>query len=260
MFTPYHTFTNCDKFLNTFNDLNSRQKVTPIAVERIPRYCISVVSKLHNSKSILDDILSTKKWDPSKILTASPSTMPSGSSLSPSNATVPTTPILDYQTIKLSNDFDNFFGSLFSSFDILAQVVNLVCLSRPLRNSQVSFRRMIDELSSFTAFRNHILTNSLRRIKNSRWYKDITSFRKVAIHRWSTMFRIQTEFEAWQLPAQEIKAIILCDDPESDRRTYGKNRYVGIFCAGLLTEALKAVDLAYDLMESEIRTADQIPI
>lgn len=207
-----------------------------------------MVSKLRNSKVHLESILSISEW------VTPPSTSTSGatgSSISTTNVSLP--------TFDISGNLDNFFGNLLSAFDIFAQVTNLVYLTPPLNESDVSFDRVVNEMAC--GLQNEVITQYLLSVQRSQWYKNQKAFRRCAIHRKSIPFTVTMEFAYLQTSSfPKVTAVLLPDNPYLKIPTYQKKQEMRVFGMNIFQNTLNAIDDMYGIMEVRVRAADRIPI
>lgn len=250
MFRSYHSLSNSDLFLNTFEGLKNHQKVAQSAFA-IPRYCISVVIKLVNSRDHLENILSVKDW-----ITTTQS-LTNASTISTFSTTHGAPP-----TFGISGNLDNFFGNLSSAFDIIAQVVNLVYLTHltpPLNERDVSFERVTNEMAS--NLQNEQMTQHLTSLRTTQWYVDMKPFRNCGTHRKTIRFKVLMEEESMlTLSWPKVITILLPDDPFIDPPTWNQNREMKVFGVNIFKNILNEIDNIYGLMEARVRTADRIPV
>jgi hypothetical protein len=228
--------------------LKNRGRISANAFS-IPRFCNSLVIKLYNSNSYLNNIASTKEW----ITSPSVSTTPTGSTIPPVAYPHP-------QTCDISGYIDSLFQNIATSFDILAQVVNLVHIDPPLNEEQVHFDNLVAILQNTPAYRTEPLTNLLIGVKNSQWYIESRPYRHCATHRRSIDFKVVTELEPITYQSPKITAFLLSDDPYSNMAIYNQKRDVRIFGMNLLNETLTSVDTAFNLMEAKVRAIDKVPV
>lgn len=247
IFRPYHSLSNVDLFLNTFNGLKNRQKVAQSAIG-IPRYCISVVNKLVNAKDHLENILSVEEWVTTTASLTNASTI---STFSTTHVAPP--------TFGISGNLDNFFGNLSSAFDIFAQVVNLVYLAPPLDEKDVSFEKIINEMGS--KLQNEQMTQHLTSLRTMQWYVDMKPFRNCGTHRKTIRFKVLMEEESMRtLSWPKVTTILLPDDPFIDPPTYNTNREMEVFGLNIFENTLNQIDEMYGMMEVRVRVTDRIPV
>lgn len=252
--------------MRTFNNLVDNRSVSPRGLE-IAAYCTSVQVKLHGSMTYLNSLLSVKKWDspnPTPFIPISNATNATTGSTIPTGAAT-TTPSLSNQAMNVSSDLDSFFESLASSFDVLAQIVNLVYLDPPKRADDVTFHEIVDDLIAHPQGQNETITPHLTRVRGNGWYKAMKSFRKSAHHTMSIDYEIVYERSSFRplkgdFPPYDVKAILLPDNPRSHQPNYSKKRSVHVLCVTILKNALDRIDTTFLLMETRIGTAGKVPV
>jgi len=265
IFNPYHQFANIDLFSATFNDLGCNQRVSRDALQ-IPRYCTSVRLKLHHSKTHLESMLAIKKWNITAPTT--PNVPPYIATGSASNATgtIPTSALVPpIQAMNLSLELDGFFESLTSALDIFAHIINLVCFAPPRTPANIAFDYIVGELTNDPARQNEPITQHLVRMKRNKWYKEIKRFRRRAIHYGAIDYEISykpTSYRPLQecVTSHDVRAIFSPDNPLSPQLSYDKKRSVQTLCVKILKNALDKLDIAFGLLDTRVRTANQVPV
>lgn len=245
IFSPYHRFSNYGLFRKAFNDFKNRGRVAAPALDLL-RYCTSSSIKLHSSQHHMNTLLSYE----TVIISPPPSTSGvTGSTISVTSISTPT----DYD---VSRELDGFFANLFSSFDIFAQIVNMVYLTSPLSTGKVSFYRMWGAMKRI--FPNDALTRFMTSLLAKQWYKDLKGCRKVPTHRHEIEFTIERS-RGFMEPLCRTK-IVLPDNPFSVPPTYSLRREFETFGVNIFQRAVNAIDHMYGIMEARIRVAGRIPI
>jgi hypothetical protein len=215
-------------------------------------------------------MLAIKKWDIASSITP-PITPPYVTTGSASNAaaTVPTsiplTSVPSIQAMNLALDLDGFFESLTSALDIFAHIINFVYFAPPLRLESIGFDYIVGHLTNDPTRRNEPITRHLARMKRNVWYTEMKRFRRSAIHYGAINYEMSfkpTSYEPLQeyITSHDVLAIKLPDNPLSFPSSYQKRRSVQTLCVAILRRALDKIDVAYGLLETRVRTANQVPV
>lgn len=238
----------------------------------IPQYCNSVRTKLHSSKTHLDNILAIKKWDvpnsnlPSistNIATSiSPNYSTSGTTITASSAInlqVPST-----RAMNLSRDLDGFFECIVSALDIFAHIVNLTYFPQPKPTKSVSFDHILDELIATPNLSNEPITQHLTSIRKANWYKEMKPYRRYAIHYGSINYQIlyKSTFQplvGTYTNSDDVEAILLPDNPLGVVSTFSKKRKAQTFCKKIEKKELDSLDIAFNLADNDISLTSRIP-
>lgn len=265
MFNPLSYFSNLGSFIDTLRNLNARHKVTPDAT-RIESFCFSVALKYYSAETHLQNILSIKEWD--LPIPSSPSTtsgpVSSGTTIttgSPSNYIPYALTNIQQQTVKISNNLDDFFSNIFSAHDVFAHVLNFVYLSRPTPNNNVYFHTVAGAISALPHPRDSIKT-LLDGCLGASLYKDAKKYRRTTTHDNASYFHVLPEidpFASTQSPAK-LLAILIADDPKVTPLTFVERRDFISFGPRVLRHTQAVINSAYGIMERTIRTVDTIPI
>jgi len=264
IFSQYHQFANIDLFLATFNRLAGNQRVSADALS-IPNFCTSVRMKLNHSETHLKNMLAIEKWDITPSIT--PPTVPpyaTTGSASNATATIPT-PAPSTQASTLALDLDGFFECLTSALDIFAHVINRIYFTPPRPARDVGFYYIVGELTNDPARRNEAVTQHLARMIQHVWFAEMKLFRRYSFHYGAIPYEIEFKPMSYN-PIQEritfhdVLAIRLPDDPFSLPLNYRHGRSVQTLCVRILKKALDKIDFAYGLLETRIRTANQVPV
>lgn len=210
-------------------------------------------------------MLAIKKWDITPPITPPPAPLyATTGSASNATATIPTSaPSTEASTLAL--DLDGFFECLASAFDVFAHVINRIYFTPPRPQRDVSFHCIVEELKNDPARRNEAVTKHLARMIQHVWFAEMKLFRRYSFHYGAIPYEIEFKPMSYN-PIQErvtfhdVLAIRLPDDPFSLPLSYRQGKSVQTLCVGILKKALDKIDFAYELLETRIRTANQIPI
>jgi len=196
----------------------------------------------------LDSVLSVEE-----LIYSTPSDT-SGAIASTISATNVTSPTPD-----ISGNINDFFGNLFSAFDIFAQVVNLVYLSHPLDERDVTFDEMVNVMNRI--YQSEPITQYLRNLQRSQWFEDLKPFRHCKTHRKIIQFNMLMKQSPLQTsPWPAVVTILLPDNPYSNQPTFQQNREIQVFGIDILKNSLDGIDNMFGLMETKVRDVDHIPI
>ena len=129
---------------------------------------------------------------------------------------------------------DSFFAFSYTSFDVIAQVINLKCnLNTP--ETKVSFRKIKEKVNQ--ANPGAAIQILINRICNSNFFKDMEKYRNCSTHR--RQICIQSNKTETLLTPGYIATIpmpiishILCDDPLMLNPKFTKNREMITYCNG----------------------------
>jgi len=180
---------------------------------------------------------------------------PPPSTSTATGSTISATGISQTTDYDVARELDNFFGNLFSAFDIFAQIVNIV-YSNPLSTGEVSFYRMWGAMRR--NFPNDALTSFMTSLLAKQWCKDLRSFRKVTTHRHEIEFTIEGSRGFMEL--SWMTKIVLPDNPFFLPPTYSLGREFGTFGVNIFHAAVNAIDKMYGILEAKIRAANRIPV
>lgn len=138
---------------------------------------------------------------------------------------------------------DSFFAFLYSTFDVIAQVVNQK-LKLGLDERGVSFKsvkNVLDQLHAGTPIQ-QIFTS----IINSPFFKNLDKYRNCSTHRRQIYIKSET-VQTLETPGYNVTqpipkvAHILCDDPLALRPTIRQNREMLAYCSKIITRVKKEI-------------------
>jgi hypothetical protein len=277
IFNPYHSFTYIDAFLATFNIIRANH-ATSVRALAIPQYCNSVRTKLHSSKTHLENILAIKKWGISQSNTYNSNLTSIATNIATSNPsnyttsgmTINTSSVINQQVpsvraMNLSRDLDGFFECIVSALDIFAHIINLTYFNRPKSAGSVSFDYILDKMIGTPNLSNEPITQQLASIRNANWYKEMKPYRRCAIHYGSINYQILYKSTFQPLvgtysSSDDVDAILLADNPLGLVSTFNKKRKVNTFCKKIEKRELDSLDIAFNIAENDISLASRIPI
>jgi hypothetical protein len=228
--------------------------------------------KLQASRLSLEYLLSVKEWEStgqplyfstSNSTSLSTSNATSGSSIATSVAT--SVPAPHIQAVIVSKELDNFFESLATAYDVLAQIVNLMYLSPPLAATNVYFLDVVDTLRSRPRTMNEPLTAHLVQVRKTSYYREMMSFRRCATHDKPIDYKIS--YESSFQPLREnyplkftVKSILLPDNPRAKKPDYKKGKSVNVLCVYILEKTIGNIEAAFELMNGKLLVANKIPV
>jgi len=252
VFSPYHNFSHSLAFIEAFKRLEANRRVAPSAIG-IPTHHSSIIFKLRSAKQHLDVILSMKEWVVPTLANATSSgTIATGSALTsiPSMQVSPT-------AYDISGNLDDFFGNIASAFDYFAQIVNLLYFSRPFPQRNVTFNKFMRMMRNKRPTES--INANLLSTARQQWYVDLKQFRHRATHQNIIDCQVFTSQSLTQTSPYSLTKILLPDNPFNHMPTYRKNRDTR-FVENIFRNALGALDQMFEIMESKIRTVNQVPV
>jgi hypothetical protein len=236
-------------FLSTFENLKNQQKVSQKALT-LPSYCNSVITKLRIAENHLNSLLSIKEW--------TYTTGSSNATATSGNTITPTFPTISPET-EITGELDDFFIDLKSSFEIFGQVINLVYFDQPLNEDDVTFFAIVNIMKITKP--NSLLTPLLDSTLNAQWFVDLKDFRERAYHQRNILWEISMKYSnALATVYPQISEISIQDNPLSNQLAFTKNRNVMNFCLPLLQNSLNAIGKSFEIIDTEVKDADKIPV
>lgn len=244
----YSNLAYVRSFLSTFDNLKNQQKVGQSALI-LPNCCNSVITKLRVAESHLVKLLSIKEW-------VFPTGSSSNATATSGNTIAPTFPATSPET-NVTGELDDFFIDLKSSFEMFGQVTNLVYFDPPLDEDDAGFFAVVQLMKLKKP--HGVLTGHLDSILNAQWFKDLRDFRERAYHQRNILWEISMKHSNAQATVYpQVLEISIQDNPNSP--TFRQNRTVKNFCLSLLQSSFSAIDKSFDIVETEVRNADRIPV
>jgi hypothetical protein len=144
---------------------------------------------------------------------------------------------------------------------VFAQILNLVYLSSPISEGQVSFFDAVNAISALQVSRDSIKA-LLNGCLNSPLHADANKYRSTSTHRNVLYFRVLMETDPFVTlqPPPRIAAILIADDPKVTPLSFSEKRDFRSFGPKVLQHTKATIDCVFRIMERTVRTVDQIPV
>lgn len=233
MFSPYHQFTNCNKFENIIEALSKLGNVSDNVYKGYKKYHFALVHKMKCARDHLDSMIRL---------------------MSNTQAA---------DALKQSSDFlfrvnmylDGFFYTCGSAMDILAREV-LTYFAIPLPD-RVYFETAKQELSNTRP-----TDTLLDRLDDPSWRDEFSLYRNALTHELIIAGSINISISVDGDTEDKILVLPLPDDPRVDvmDRTFRNNPDAEIFCKRHIKRLLKLINIIYGEIATRATANSSLPL